>query len=78
VSPAEGEVYVVGVDPAYQGLGLGRAVTVLGLAHLRERGLTRAMLYVDADNDAAVATYSRLGFTRFAADVMYSPPFTRQ
>ncbi len=72
VSPTQGEVYVVGVDPAYQGLGLGRAVTVLGLAHLRERGLTQAMLYVDADNTAAVATYSRLGFTPFGVDVMYS------
>ena len=71
-SPTQGEVYVVGVDPAYQGLGLGRAVTVLGLLHLRERGLDQATLYVDADNTAAVATYSRLGFTRFAVDVMYS------
>lgn len=69
--PTQGEVYVVGVEPAYQGLGLGRAVTVLGLAHLRERGLTEATLYVDADNEAAVATYSRLDFTRFAADTMY-------
>ena len=72
VSPTQGEVYVVGVDPAYQGLGLGRAVTALGLAHLRDRGLTEAMLYVDADNSAAVATYSRLGFARFTVDVMYS------
>ena len=68
-----GEVYVVGVDPAYQGLGLGRAATLLGLEHLRECGVTEAMLYVDADNLAAIATYSRLGFTRFAVDVMYSP-----
>ena len=71
--PTQGEVYVVGVDPEYQGLGLGRAVTILGLEHLRERGVTEAMLYVDADNTAAIATYSRLGFTRFAVDVMYSP-----
>jgi mycothiol synthase len=70
--PTEGEVYVVGVDPAYQGQGLGRTVTVLGLAHLREQGLTEAMLYVDADNKAAVATYSRLDFARFAVDIMYS------
>ncbi len=70
--PTEGEVYVVGVDPAYQGQGLGRAVTVLGLAHLREKGLAEAMLYVDADNRAAVATYSRLDFTRSAVDIMYS------
>jgi mycothiol synthase len=73
VGSAEGEVYVVGVDPAYQGLGLGLAVTVLGLEHLRRRGLANAMLYVDADNAAAVATYSRLGFARSAVDVMYSP-----
>jgi mycothiol synthase len=70
--PDEGEVYVVGVDPAYQGLGLGRMVTLLGLAHLRDRGLSAAMLYVDADNAAAVSTYSRLDFTRRAVDIMYS------
>ena len=70
--PTEGEVYVVGVDPAYQGLGLGRTVTVLGLAHLREKGLAEATLYVDADNQAAVATYVRLDFARSAVDVMYS------
>ena len=73
VRPTKGEVYVVGVDPAYQGLGLGRAATLLGLEHLRAQGVTEAMLYVDADNLAAVSTYSRLGFTRFAVDVMYSP-----
>ncbi len=76
-----GEVYVVGVDPSYQGLGLGRTVTVLGLQHLLERGLTEAILYVDADNTAAVTTYSRLGFTRSAVDVMYfrvvHPPVSR-
>ena len=70
--PTEGEVYVVGVDPAYQGLGLGQTVTVMGLAHLRERGLTEAMLYVDADNQAAVATYFGLDFARSAVDIMYS------
>jgi mycothiol synthase len=70
--PPAGEVYVVGVDPAYQGLGLGRAVTILGLAHLREQGLTEAMLYVDADNQAAVATYASLDFARRAVDIMYA------
>ena len=73
VHPPVGEVYVVGVDPAYQGSGLGRAVTLLGLHHLQERGLGSAMLYVDGDNAAAVATYTRLGFERTAVDVMYSP-----
>ena len=71
-SPTEGEVYVVGVDPAYQGMGLGRAVTVLGLVHLLERGMTEVSLYVDADNTPAIRTYSRLGFRQDAVDVMYS------
>ncbi len=66
-----GEVYVVGVSPAAQGRGLGRLVTLVGLRHLRERGLTQAMLYVDADNTAAVRTYTALGFARWDVDVQF-------
>lgn len=66
-----GEIYVVGVDPDAQGLGLGRALTALGLDHLRDRGLTAAILYTDADNTVAVHTYERAGFVRAAVDVMF-------
>jgi mycothiol synthase len=66
-----GEVYVVGVDPAEQGSGLGRALTLAGLRYLREQGLALAMLYVDADNAPAIRMYERLGFTRARTDVMY-------
>ena len=67
-----GEVYVVGVDPAAHGAGLGRALTLTGLRYLRDaRGLAEAMLYVDEDNRAAVRMYEALGFTRTATDVMY-------
>lgn len=68
---AVGEVYVLGVDPSAQGLGLGRALTLVGLQHLRSRGLTEAFLYVDADNAAAIRTYQRLGFTHHSTDVLY-------
>ncbi|MFI1097732.1 mycothiol synthase [Streptomyces sp. NPDC020917] len=67
-----GEVYVVGVAPAEQGSGLGRALTAIGLRHLAAtRGLPTAMLYVDADNGPAVSVYERLGFTVYETDLMY-------
>jgi mycothiol synthase len=66
-----GEVYVVGVDPAERGTGLGKALTLAGLNHLRDRGLAQAMLYVDEDNIPAIRMYEALGFTRWSADAMY-------
>ncbi|WP_110208484.1 mycothiol synthase [Nocardioides daejeonensis] len=65
-----GEVYVVATDPAAQGRGLGRALTVAGLHHLRsvldEDG--EIILYVESDNARAVALYESLGFTHAAED----------
>jgi len=69
--PRLGEVYVVGVDPAEQGSGLGRALTVAGLRHLRDLGTAEAMLYVDEDNVPAIRMYEALGFTRAKVDAMY-------
>lgn len=70
---AMGEVYVVGVDPAWQGTGLGRALVLAGLRHLRGSpdGLAQVMLYVDADNVRAIRLYEALGFTRWDTDVLY-------
>ncbi|MFE0580521.1 MULTISPECIES: mycothiol synthase [unclassified Streptomyces] len=66
-----GEVYVVGVLPGAQGGGLGKALTAIGLQHLAAQGLPTAMLYVDADNPAALAVYEGLGFTTHEVDLMY-------
>jgi len=66
-----GEVYVVGVDPGAQGNGLGKALTVAGLRWLRSRALRHAMLYVEADNQPALAVYTSLGFTHWDTDVMF-------
>ncbi|MEN4477399.1 mycothiol synthase [Mycolicibacterium cosmeticum] len=72
-NPELGEVYVVGVDPAAQGRGLGATLTLVGLHHLAQRLGPRAdvTLYVEGDNTAAVKTYRRLGFDVFSADVAY-------
>ncbi len=66
-----GEVYVVGGVARGAGGGLGKALTTIGLRHLALRGLPTAMLYVDADNKAAVSVYERLGFTTYETDLMY-------
>jgi mycothiol synthase len=71
-----GEVYIVGIDPAAQGRGLGAALTLIGLHHLAG-ALTASseasvMLYVEADNSAAVKTYSRLGFDVSSVDAAYA------
>ncbi|WP_306327350.1 mycothiol synthase [Streptomyces venezuelae] len=66
-----GEVYVVGILPDAQGGGLGKALTATGLRHLAAQGLPTAMLYVDADNTAAVTVYERLGFVTHEVDLMY-------
>lgn len=67
-----GEVYVVGVAPEAQNLGLGKALTLIGLRYLAaDRALPTAMLYVDADNTAALRVYEGLGFRTHERDLMY-------
>ncbi|HTY33041.1 mycothiol synthase [Mycobacterium sp.] len=70
-----GEVYVVGVDPSAQGLGLGHMLTAIGIQSLARRLAGSAeptvMLYVESDNVAAVRTYERLGFSTHSVDTAY-------
>ena len=71
-----GEVYVVGVDPAAQGGGLGGVLTAVGLAHLSRRlgaaDRPTVLLYVESDNTAALRTYRRLGFSQYSVDTAYA------
>jgi mycothiol synthase len=61
--PATGEIYVIAVDPAYHGRGLGRQLTLAGLDWIAARGIELATLFVDGDNSAGMHLYDRLGFT---------------
>lgn len=69
-----GEVYVLAVDPTFNGRGLGRALTVAGLTHLADEGLSEVMLFVDASNAAAIGLYSRLAFVTYDTDILFRSP----
>ncbi|MCC6179144.1 MAG: mycothiol synthase [Chloroflexi bacterium] len=58
----EGEIYIIGVAGSERGRGLGRALAVLGLHHLRAEGMRVCTLYVEGDNTPALSLYNGLGF----------------
>jgi mycothiol synthase len=70
-TPPAGEIYAVGVAPRAQGKRLGLVLAVAGLDRLAQHGLTRALLYVAADNTAAIKLYEKLGFTTARTDRAY-------
>lgn len=72
----DGEIYFLAVDPAAQGHGVGEALAAAAYAHLRHRGAVRAMLWVDGDNDAAVALYRRIGLGPTVSNVELAPGAT--
>ncbi|MEZ5142068.1 MAG: mycothiol synthase [Acidimicrobiales bacterium] len=74
--PPVGEIFVIAVDPDRHGRGLGRALTLAGLTHLADRGLTVGMLYVEASNAAARTLYRDLGFSVFDSHRWWSRPVT--
>jgi mycothiol synthase len=70
----EGEIYVIGVGDSERGRGLGRALAVLGLHHLRAEGMVACTLFVEADNAPALGLYGALGFTTRHTHRCYTVP----
>lgn len=50
------------VDPDHQRHGIGQALAIDGLRWMKRRGVERAMVNTQHDNDGALALYQRLGF----------------
>ena len=59
-----GEIYMVAVDPDFQGRGIGSALTKFALDWMKEAGMSIAMVETGGDPGHAPArrTYEKLGF----------------
>ena len=59
-----GEIYMVAVDPAFQGRGIGTALMEFALGWMKDAGVSVAMVETGGDPGHAPArrTYEKLGF----------------
>ena len=57
-----GSIHMLGVDPNYRGLGLGKQVFTAGLGYLLKQGIDIAQITVDSENEAALTLYKSAGF----------------
>ncbi|MBU6233443.1 MAG: GNAT family N-acetyltransferase, partial [Acidobacteria bacterium] len=67
-----GEIYVIFVAPEFRGRGYGELMLQHGLAIIRSKGVSIASLYVEDSNDAAIALYTKYGFTTKRLDELVS------
>jgi len=66
-----GQIFMLGVDPDFLGMGLGRKLMTAGLAHLKGKGLKAAWLEVDGENKAALSLYESMGFRKYGSSSWY-------
>ncbi|MGA0884509.1 MAG: mycothiol synthase [Ilumatobacteraceae bacterium] len=69
--PELGEIYAIAVDPSKSGMGLGKQMVMAGFSHLADTGIQLGMLYVDADNTAAMKLYESIGMEVHHTDRAY-------
>jgi len=67
----KGRIHMLGIDPDYQGKGLGKALLLLGLRYLSDKGAEKVELTVDNKNKGALALYKSMGFMRESACLWY-------
>ncbi len=68
---AVGWIEMTGVHPDFRSRGLGRAVVVAGMAHLKGNGVDSIELEVDSQNAPATTLYRRLGFRSVGQGIWY-------
>lgn len=62
--PADGELFLLFVDPAQAGRGVGRLLLEAAHDALRAAGCRRAFLFTHERNARAIAVYERAGYAR--------------
>jgi ribosomal protein S18 acetylase RimI-like enzyme len=60
------EIEPMGTDPAFQRMGVGRALMGYAFNRMRESGMTEVRVITEASRPEAVAFYTAVGFTRVA------------
>ncbi|KWX69158.1 ribosomal protein S18-alanine N-acetyltransferase [Mycobacterium sp. NAZ190054] len=68
LKPYEYEIHTVGVDPAYQGQGIGRNMLTRLIEHAGDGTI---FLEVRTDNDSAIALYESEGFVKIGVRKRY-------
>jgi mycothiol synthase len=69
--PMLGEIYAIAVNPSEVGQGLGKQMVMAGFSHLADTGISIGMLYVDANNEAAMSLYESIGMEVHHTDRAY-------
>jgi ribosomal protein S18 acetylase RimI-like enzyme len=68
VHPADGEMFLLFVHPAYAGRGIGRALLAAAHDALRAAGCADAFLFVHEQNERALAVYTAAGYRPDGSD----------
>ena len=66
-----GRIYMLGVDPDYQGRGLGKRLLLAGLSYLKGKGRQVVELTVDRENKVACTLYKSVGFKLWTSSLWY-------
>jgi mycothiol synthase len=74
---SEGEIAIVGTRPAYQKRGIGRAMLLAGLQHLKDFGVETATLGTSSENTGAHSVFFSAGFVIRHRSLWYAKDIMR-
>jgi ribosomal protein S18 acetylase RimI-like enzyme len=66
--PADGELFLLFVHPAWAGRGIGRSLLAAAHSRLREANCQQAFLFVHEQNARALAVYAAVGYRPDGSD----------